>query len=594
MASVNKQLSIFSFNMHGFNQGVATVVDLITSSVSLPDIFLLQEHWLTPANLNKFSESFPDYICFGSSALSSSVESGILRGRPFGGVMALVNNKLCSITETLFRADRCTVVKVADLIIINFYLPCSGTVDRQIVCQDTLAEAWAVREQYPDCRCVIGGDLNTNLDESGPISKLLVDFFTVQNLKRCDVIFPSRTEYTYYNESLNHSSTIDYILISDSVVLVDFDIIDHEANLSDHLPIMCICNYTVNTEELTDCDKKKDSERKSNNFIVKQLRWDHADLLLYYEATRLRLQPILSDIINLETNSGCLPANFKNAFVDRTYLQVIDVLTVCADKFVPVHNKHFYKFWWNQELDQLKDNSIVSAKQWKAAGRPRSGHIFQQYKTNKLAYKQRIRTEQQREPLSYSNDLHEALCQKSGTAFWKCWKSKFETAPRTNKQVNGLSDEVIIANKFAHHFAEACTTFDTGQENTLKHRYTSMKARYDGLPLTDDYYFDAELVERVSGKLKRGKAAGLDSLMAEHVQYSHPLVIVILSKLFNMFMDLGHVPPGFGQSYTVPLPKSDDSRGQPRSVEDFRGISISPIMSKIFEHCILDRFQAFF
>ena len=28
-------------------------------------------------------------------------------------------------------------------------------------------------------------------------------------------------------------------------------------------------------------------------------------------------------------------------------------------------------------------------------------------------------------------------------------------------------------------------------------------------------------------------------------------------------------------------------------VDDFRGISISPLLSKIFEHCILDRFSSF-
>ena len=30
------------------------------------------------------------------------------------------------------------------------------------------------------------------------------------------------------------------------------------------------------------------------------------------------------------------------------------------------------------------------------------------------------------------------------------------------------------------------------------------------------------------------------------------------------------------------------------SCDDFRGIAISPILSKIFEHCILDRFGSFF
>ena len=30
------------------------------------------------------------------------------------------------------------------------------------------------------------------------------------------------------------------------------------------------------------------------------------------------------------------------------------------------------------------------------------------------------------------------------------------------------------------------------------------------------------------------------------------------------------------------------------TVDDFRGISISPVISKVFEHCILDRYSKFF
>jgi len=56
----------------------------------------------------------------------------------------------------------------------------------------------------------------------------------------------------------------------------------------------------------------------------------------------------------------------------------------------------------------------------------------------------------------------------------------------------------------------------------------------------------------------------------------------------------GCVPDGFGLSYTVALPKSSNTANKPLSVNDFRGIFISPVVSKIFEKCILDRFAVFF
>ena len=52
------ELKLVSFNMHGFNQGWLAVTSLI-NDIDV-DIILLQEHWLTPSNLNKFDELFHD------------------------------------------------------------------------------------------------------------------------------------------------------------------------------------------------------------------------------------------------------------------------------------------------------------------------------------------------------------------------------------------------------------------------------------------------------------------------------------------------------------------------------------------------------
>jgi len=55
-----------------------------------------------------------------------------------------------------------------------------------------------------------------------------------------------------------------------------------------------------------------------------------------------------------------------------------------------------------------------------------------------------------------------------------------------------------------------------------------------------------------------------------------------------------YLPVDFGLSYTVPLPKVSDYRTNSMSYSDFRGIAISLIISKVFEHCILDRYDCYF
>jgi hypothetical protein len=53
------------------------------------------------------------------------------------------------------------------------------------------------------------------------------------------------------------------------------------------------------------------------------------------------------------------------------------------------------------------------------------------------------------------------------------------------------------------------------------------------------------------------------------------------------------VPVQFDLSYTVPS-MTVNGCTKNLSVDDFRGISISPVNSQIFEHCILRRFSNYF
>ena len=46
-----RRLVIVSYNLHGFNQGSHGIKDLV--STLMPDVIMVQEHWLTPDNLCK-------------------------------------------------------------------------------------------------------------------------------------------------------------------------------------------------------------------------------------------------------------------------------------------------------------------------------------------------------------------------------------------------------------------------------------------------------------------------------------------------------------------------------------------------------------
>jgi len=58
----------------------------------------------------------------------------------------------------------------------------------------------------------------------------------------------------------------------------------------------------------------------------------------------------------------------------------------------------------------------------------------------------------------------------------------------------------------------------------------------------------------------------------------------------------GHVPASFGMSSTVAVPKSNASKYSKSllTVDDFRRIFISPVLSKVSEHCLLDCYCEYF
>ena len=83
-------------------------------------------------------------------------------------------------------------------------------------------------------------------------------------------------------------------------------------------------------------------------------------------------------------------------------------------------------------------------------------------------------------------------------------------------------------------------------------------------------------------------------MVKRRIHYSHPSVILLVAKLFQLIIALGCVPSGFKDSYIVPIPKAKNTRSKALTCDDFRGVAISSVISKIFEHCVIDRFRELF
>jgi len=81
-------LSILTFNLHGYNQGGNYLKEICNTKMH--DFIFVQEHWLIPSELYKLKSLSNEYVLFGKSAMKDILGCSVLWGRPFGGVSILL------------------------------------------------------------------------------------------------------------------------------------------------------------------------------------------------------------------------------------------------------------------------------------------------------------------------------------------------------------------------------------------------------------------------------------------------------------------------------------------------------------------------
>ena len=127
------------------------------------------------------------------------------------------------------------------------------------------------------------------------------------------LVFLSSRQYTYVNESLGHNSVIDYFVCDNNGEILDYCVLDPDINLS----VAIRCKSTIQPVLLaTDV---------SQGSRVKQLRWDHADLLSYYNTTMCLLYPLYYELPEFENVISSVSDLDCNNFINSYYGKLVDL-----------------------------------------------------------------------------------------------------------------------------------------------------------------------------------------------------------------------------------------------------------------------------
>ena len=102
--------------------------------------------------------------------------------------------------------------------------------------------------------------------------------------------------------------------------------------------------------------------------------------------------------------------------------------------------------------------------------------------------------------------------------------------------------------------------------------------------------FSVDEVKKCIHKLKSNKCPGPDNILNEFLKYSPQNILELYTDIFNAILKCGVVPQQWGIGYIRPLYKN---KGDPNDPNNYRGITITSCLGKLFTALINSRLGKF-
>ena len=502
---------------------------------------------------------------------------------------------------TNFRHKRVVGVEIDSennrTLLINIYMPFFNSSKREecmVDTIDTISMIETIIEAHPLHSIIIGGDFNSELKGDSPFDLLWNDFSAKFDLINCDKFITNANlnTYTYSHDSLGQRKWNDHFLISRSLEnLTNGHLILNEGdNPSDHLPILFSYSIPLSTTSNppTACGSKP-----------MNIRWD--------KVTTTQQQQYANRLQNLSeasqwplSLSQCQESCHCTLTSCQTLIQAeYDHLLTClksAAAPLPRHKPGVEKDWWTQNLTILRDQSISIHRRWEAVGKPNQGILHLERLRIRAAYKKAIR-DAQRAPKQQSwNRLHTSMLSNDSNSFWKSWRTIYSKNNSSfTPVVDGQSSKSAIANSFQQQFENNARPNNQEKvddlKNTFDSKYADFCSTHEDTCNCQNYHASIENIIDAVMCLKGGKSSDDDDISAEHFLNAPYAIFNRLQHLFNAMLTHSFVPHQFTRGSILPLIK--DTHGNRSDITNYRGITISPIASKVFEHFLKSMLSPF-
>lgn len=381
---------------------------------------------------------------------------------------------------------------------------------------------------------------------------------------------------TYYGP--NGSSTIDYAFISNDILsnVLYFHVKDVKIDISDHALIQLVFKADIHRES---------SHNKDNlNPLVQNYIWNNESAEMFKKT--LNTEIFSSNISNILQKQYDLTDEGSDDLCKDTSLLYKKAADTCLKMRNLKTKKQSKK---KKKFTKLQDHEYNKLKKdLKSLGNllrlyPKDpfirGKLFYVKKNFGKLLKREIKA-QKEEAMNKIQEMES----KNPTLFWK-----FVNNIKKKKENNEDIDVEVFYDYFKSlHEGINNKSLDKEFRSKLEQLSDQFKGK-QWVDILDKDISKNELIE-ASRKLKNNKACGFDNITNEMIKCSIEIMSTCLIKLFNHILHSEKYPASWSKGYINPIYKRKGDKSEPCN---YRGITISSCLGKLFTYIINSRFNEF-
>ncbi|KAK6191078.1 hypothetical protein SNE40_002826 [Patella caerulea] len=371
-------------------------------------------------------------------------------------------------------------------------------------------------------------------------------------------------EFTYICH--NGKSVIDYVLVSKNLFnkVVKFEILNEDFG-SDHYPTHCELALSMKSKQAA-----TNNCASENVSTWPRIKWnnEHGEDFLN----------LLQNDVN-EHEFVKLQLMIDNGEVDNAVSVLGGIMHQSANKMVMKNRetrRHVQKqpIWWNYECEELKKIKLNTLNIFRATN---SECDLESYKKTRSTFKNLCDQKKR----AVKDAEHTIGKDASKDSLWKQVKSFLK---KNNNAGHGISSD-----EWYNYFNELYNNTSTQLNEQFHEEIIDVISDNENSDSGYNDILDAPISEHeivsVINDLNNNKAPGPDGIVCEMYKHSVGIIIPYILSIFNLILLTGYYPKEWASSIIHPIFKSGDSKNP----SNYRGISLSSSLSKIFSKIVNNR-----